>query len=70
MRRADYYYGRACDAWRRKCERLGTVPDEPSRELSTVQVGSFVIVRLRSQNGLLGTYRYLLARPTGLILTD
>lgn len=69
LTRADYYYGRACDAWLRKCERLGAVPTQPSHELSTVDIGyPFVVVRLRNANGPLGTYRYRLGKPTGLVL--
>jgi hypothetical protein len=66
MTRADYYYGRACDAWFRKCQKLGAVPTQPSRELSTVDLGHpFAVVRLRNVNGRLGTYRYRSTRPTG-----
>lgn len=67
--RADFYYGRACDAWLRKCEKLGMVPTQPSRELSTVEFRfPFAVVRLRNVNGRLGTSRYRLGKPTGLVL--
>ncbi len=58
MTRQDYYYGRASHARHRKCERLGAIPTQPSRKLSTVDTGdSVTVVRLRNVNGPLGTYR-------------
>ncbi len=60
---------RRCLPGEEKCEKLGAVPTQPSRELSTVDLGyPFAVVRLRNVNGRLGTYRYRLGKPTGLVL--